>query len=150
MKLFFCGKRCLIFKQYTVYLRKKHDLAWKIMIWQRATWVVCRYSLYQGKDRKWRQSGVAHCIVTDMLDGFLDQGHELIMDNWYSSPVLMKDLHERKTYAHGTLHSRRKHVPKEIKFKGTRSTFKKGESQYFTCQPVLIGCWIDKKFGVLC
>ena len=118
------------------------------MTWQRATLVVCRYSLYQGKDRKRRQSGVAHCIVPDMMDGFLDQGHELIMDNWYSSPVLMKDLHERKTYAYGTLRSRRKHVPKEIKL--TRSTIKKGESQYFTCQPVLIGCWIDKKFGVLC
>ena len=62
------------------------------------------------------------------MDGFLNQGHELIMDNWYSSPVLMKELHERKTYAYGTLRSNRKHVPKDIKLKEPGQPLKKGVS----------------------
>lgn len=37
-------------------------------------------------------------------------------------------------------------MPKGLKFKGPGQSLKKGESQYFTCPPVLTGCWVDKNF----
>lgn len=116
------------------------------------TGYVCRYTLYQGQDRENADisQGVAHRIVLDMMDGFLDCGHELIMDNWYSSPTLMKELYERGTFAYGTLRSNRKQVPKDIKDKNPNQPLQKGEAQYFTCPPVLTGCWRDRNFITFC
>ena len=41
----------------------------------------------------------------------LDKGHNLYMDNYYSSPELFEELYYRQTYACGTAHSIRKGMP---------------------------------------
>ena len=91
----------------------------------------------KGKDRANAgvSIGVAHRIVLSMIVGLFDSGYELVMNNWYSSPELMKDLYEKGTYAYGTLRSNRIHVPKNIKTMPSGQQLKKGESQYFTCPP---------------
>ncbi|XP_067947277.1 piggyBac transposable element-derived protein 4-like [Watersipora subatra] len=94
--------------------------------------------------------GVAHTVVLDMMQGMLNLGYHLIMDNSYSSPALMKELYEKGTYAYGTLRSTRKNVPKDIKEKHTGQLLKKGGAQYFTCLPVLTGCWVDRNFILFC
>ena len=57
------------------------------------------YVLAEGKDRENTDmgQGVSHRIVLDMMDGRLDYGYHVVMDNWYSSPILMKELFDRKT-----------------------------------------------------
>lgn len=57
------------------------------------------YVLAEGKDRENTDmgQGVAHLIVLDMMDGRSDCGYHVVMDNWYSSPILMKELSDRKT-----------------------------------------------------
>ena len=57
------------------------------------------YGLAEGKDMENTDmgQGVSHCIVLDMMDGLLDCGYNVVMDNWYSSPILMKELFDRKT-----------------------------------------------------
>lgn len=141
----------LIFKQYIPKKRARFGMKGYVLA-ESDSGYVFRYSLYEGKDRENADigQGVAHKIVMDLMDGLLDSGYELIMDNWYSSPVLMKDLYERKTYAYGTLRSNRKHVPKELKNKEPNVPLKKGDCQYYTCSPVLAGCWVDKDFITFC
>ncbi|XP_067930888.1 piggyBac transposable element-derived protein 4-like [Watersipora subatra] len=145
--LLFKGR--LIFKQYIPKKRARFGMKGYVLA-ESDTGYVCRYSLYQGRDRENADisQGVAHRIVLDMMDGFLNNGHELFMDNWYTSPQLLKELYERGTYAYGTLRSNRKHVPKDIKNFTSNQPLAKGQSQYFTCPPVLTGCWRDKNFIV--
>ncbi|XP_067934961.1 piggyBac transposable element-derived protein 4-like [Watersipora subatra] len=145
--LLFKGR--LIFKQYIPKKRARFGMKGYVLA-ESDTGYVCQYSLYQGRDRENADisQGVAHRIVLDMMDGFLNNGHELVMDNWYTSPQLLKELYERGTYAYGTLRSNRKHVPKDIKNFTSNQPLAKGQSQYFTCPPVLTGCWRDKNFIV--
>lgn len=144
----------LIFKQYIPNKRARFGMKGYVLA-ESDSGYIYKYSLYQGKDRENAANvdvsqGVAHRIVLDLMDGLLDSGYELIMDNWYNSPALMKELYERKTYAYGTLRSNRKHVPKDIKKKDPDTFLKKGECQYFTCDPVLTGCWVDRNFITFC
>ena len=78
------------------------------------TGFVQKYTLNEGKD--WENTdigqGVGHRIVLDMMDGLLDCGYNVFMDNWYSSPILIKELCDRKTNAYGTLRSNRKMCPR--------------------------------------
>ena len=55
-------------------------------------------------------------IVMGLLKKFklLDKGHNLYMDNYYSSPELFEELYYRQTYACGTTHSIRKGMPSMI------------------------------------
>ena len=55
-------------------------------------------------------------IVMGLLEKFklLDKGHNLYMDNYYSSPELFEELYYRQTYACGTTHSIRKGMPSMI------------------------------------
>lgn len=141
----------LVFKQYIPKKRARFGMKGYVMA-ESDTGYVARYTLYQGRDRENADigQGVAHKITMDMMDGLLNLGHELIMDNWYSSPILMKELYENGTYAYGTLRSNRKHVPKDIKERRPGETIKKGECQYFTCPPVLTACWLDKNYIHFC
>lgn len=147
--LLFKGR--LIFKQYIPKKRARFGMKGYVVA-ESDTGYVCKYSLYQGKDRENADisQGVAHSIVLDMMDGLLNTGHELIMDNWYTSPRLMKELYEKGTYAYGTLRTNRKYVPKELKNKEPGQPLKKGEAQYFTCPPVLTGCWMDRNHISFC
>jgi hypothetical protein len=42
---------------------------------------------------------------------YLDNGHTLVTDNWYTSPHLYDLLHKRKTNAFGTVRKNRKDMP---------------------------------------
>ncbi|XP_067945098.1 piggyBac transposable element-derived protein 4-like [Watersipora subatra] len=145
--LLFKGR--LIFKQYRPKNRARFGMKGYVLA-ESDTSYVCRYLLYQGRDRENADisQGVAHRIILDMMDGFLNNGHELVMENWYTSPQLLKELYERETYAYGTLRSNKKHVPKDIKNFTSNQPLAKGKSQYFNCPPVLTGCWRDKNFIV--
>lgn len=148
--LLFKGR--LIFKQYIPKKRARFGMKGYVLA-ESDSGYIHKYSLYEGKDRENSDpsQGVAHKIVLDLMDGLLDSGYELVMDNWYSSPTLMKELYEKGTYAYGTLRSNRKQVPRGIKHNdNTGRVLKKGECQYFTCPPVLTGCWCDKNHIVFC
>lgn len=51
-------------------------------------------------------------IVTTFLQRFLNKGHCLYNDNWYSSPDLFKYLHDNTTNACGTVKTNRVGMPK--------------------------------------
>lgn len=54
-------------------------------------------------------------IVLTLAKDLLDQGYCIYMDNWYSSPKLFKQLHQRKTDAVGTVRIARRNMPNDLK-----------------------------------
>ena len=80
-------------------------------------------------------------VVFSLMDGYLDIGHSLYMDNFYNSVSLIKQLTLRSTYVCGTLRANRKGNPKELVQKG----LKKGEHSWMRSESVVICKWRDKR-----
>ena len=53
---------------------------------------------------------VTETICLKLLDGFLNKGHVIFMDNYYSSPKLFQKLEECVTGACGTVRYTRKNI----------------------------------------
>lgn len=75
-----------------------------------------KFDLYTATPPEPRADGLKGvvAIVFDLLDGYLDKGRKLYMDNWYNSPELFLRLLQRKTQAAGTVRLNRKGMPKEL------------------------------------
>ena len=43
-------------------------------------------------------------IPVDLMNPFLDKGHVLLTENYYTSPALASFLLSRKAYLNGTIH----------------------------------------------
>lgn len=55
-----------------------------------------------------KQSG---SVITTLMEPYLNKGHIIYMDNWYSSPLLYQYLSEHNTGACGTVRNNRKGIP---------------------------------------
>ena len=80
-------------------------------------------------------------VVLSLMDGFLDIGHVLYMDNFYNSVSLAKELTLRSTYICGTLRSNRIGNPKEL----VKQKLKKGEYSWKRSESVVSCKWRDKR-----
>ncbi|CAH1959610.1 unnamed protein product [Acanthoscelides obtectus] len=105
------------------------------------------FALYIGRDIY----NVAHIPGTDalsmservvvyMLSNLLDEGREVILDNWYVSVRLVEFLLTRNTYVSDTIRTNRG-VPSEL----TQLQLKKGQSCFIRKGDVLIVRYKDKK-----
>ncbi|UYV68811.1 hypothetical protein LAZ67_6000940 [Cordylochernes scorpioides] len=52
--------------------------------------------------------GVSSSVITTLLQPYMNKGHSLWVDNWYSSPTLFNFLHQRQTNACGTVRKKQK------------------------------------------
>lgn len=50
-------------------------------------------------------------IVMVLMEPYLNKGHVLVTDSWYSSPALFSLLHQNKTNAFGTVRKTRRGMP---------------------------------------
>ena len=90
--------------------------------------------------------GLGH-IVTTVGRRYLGKNHQLFFDNFFTSPVLVKELLQRKTYACGTCRVNRKGWPKDLVFsqKTKKSQrMKPGDVQIRQDGPVVETAWQDK------
>ena len=58
--------------------------------------------------------GLSYDVVMKLVQPFLFQGYELYFDNFYTSPTLLTDLLQLEVVSTGTLHAKRRGVPKEV------------------------------------
>ncbi|XP_065093400.1 piggyBac transposable element-derived protein 4-like [Ochlerotatus camptorhynchus] len=63
------------------------------------------------KKPKIREENQGRRIVMDLVQPFLDQGREVVVDNFFSSVDLAEKLLERKTYLTGTLRKNKREIP---------------------------------------
>lgn len=73
--------------------------------------------MYIGKDTYVEQEsitglGASGNIVAMLTEPYINKGHSLYTDNFYSSPILARYLFERMTNSCGTIRSNRLHMPK--------------------------------------
>jgi hypothetical protein len=61
------------------------------------------------------ESKLAHNVVLRMLEGLWNRGHLVVMDNFFSSIGLFKELLSKGTYACGTMRSNRVGLPTDLK-----------------------------------
>ena len=131
----------LLFKQYIQ--TKRHRFGIKLFILcDCKTGIILDLIVYTGTnidiDTK-DQLGVSGAVVKKMLEGYLDLGHKLYTDNWYTSPSLSLFLHNRKTGTCGTVRKNRKGMPKSAE------KLKKGDIDNLQSGPLLSIRWEDKR-----
>ena len=79
---------------------------------------------------------------------YLDQGYNLFIDNFYTSPILAFDLFARKTHLTGTLDRSQKHVPSEVQDcykKLSEKGKQRGEGLYVRDGCTVYSTWRDTK-----
>ena len=88
--------------------------------------------------------GSTYDLCFRLMDPYLDLGHKLYLDNFYSSPVLFQDMFNRKTGCCGTLRTNRKGTPDKIK---AAKKLKKGDHKemYLTNGNLQVIKWQDKR-----
>ena len=76
----------------------------------------CQYEIYTGKQQgAHSEHGVTYDLCMRMMQKYINRGHHLYVDNFYTSPTLFSHLYEQGTGVCGTLRTNRKHVPDAIK-----------------------------------
>lgn len=70
--------------------------------------------IYTGKENEVVQTDLGRKVVMSVMEAYLDKGHVLYMDNYYTSVPLLEDLEARGTIACGTVQSNRKGLPRDI------------------------------------
>lgn len=80
-----------------------------------------------------------------LVQPFLDKGHTVYMDNYYSSPELFHDLLARKTTASGTVRQNRKHFPDQLKPVCGEPTRSRGATTFAFHKQLTMVRWSDNK-----
>lgn len=83
--------------------------------------------------------GISGNIVLTLMRKYLDVGHTLYTDNWYTSPNLYNLLFSRKTNACGTVKQNRKNMPV------LKNKLKSGEIEAYNSKNLLSLKWQDKR-----
>lgn len=101
------------------------------------------FEVYTGKSDLGVEHGLAYNVVMHLLQDLLDSGRTLYTNNFYSSPVLFRDLYNQGIYASGTCRSNKKHFPKSILPEAKKIA--KGESLFQHLGSLTCGRWVDKR-----
>jgi hypothetical protein len=119
----------------------------KIIKWGYRIWKLCdtadayvlNFDVYTGaKDGKKDTTSV----VMELMEGYLDKNHVVVMDNFFTSVPLFTDLLNRSTYACGTIRSNRKYLPEEFK---KEQKLDSGQSKFWQSDNFVATLWQDKR-----
>lgn len=77
--------------------------------------------------------------VIELLKDFLEKGHSLFADNWYTSPALFEFLLSRQTNSCGTVCKNRRGLPKFAK------KLRQGEGDSYHTNTMLALEWRDRR-----
>ena len=79
-----------------------------------------------------------------LIEQYQRKGHCLFIDNFYTSPTLLLDLHDLGTYCTGTVQTNRKVFPKALKPDVTHAT---GTFHFATCkeEKLIAISWRDRR-----
>ena len=122
---------------FLVYQPKKPQ-KWGIRIYQlcdAVTGYTCNFRIYSG------QKSRTYDVVFDLMRGYLNKGHEIYLDRYYTSVQLFKDLFAQQTVAVGTCLKNRRLLPKRFLNQKLRP------GQTISCRQdcILALKWCDKR-----
>ncbi|PSN39855.1 hypothetical protein C0J52_21000 [Blattella germanica] len=99
--------------------------------------------LGEQRDNATPQISATHGTVLQLTSKVEGVGHKLFMNNYFSSPDLFNDLHERKINSCGTIRHNRKGMPKEFSPKVLK--LKRGDIFSRVKDDLCVVCWKDKR-----
>jgi hypothetical protein len=102
----------LLFRQYIK--NKKHKYGIKLYLLTEPDGTILKVCVYTGQVDDLGGKGHAEKVVFHLMEGKLNAGHSIYMDNYYNSFTLSKKLLECNTYTTGTLRSNRKGTPDTV------------------------------------
>ncbi|XP_043475816.1 piggyBac transposable element-derived protein 4-like [Leptopilina heterotoma] len=133
----------LSFTQYNPHKRARFGLK-TYQCSESKTGYVYNCKIYAGKDENSPMSkliGISGVTVKLLLGDLAGQGRTLFIDNWYSSPVLFKQLSDEKTNVCGTARPNRLYMPKNVDTK----TMKTGDMKVLHTPKMSLTVWKNKK-----
>uniref|UniRef100_A0A1B6LW93 PiggyBac transposable element-derived protein domain-containing protein n=1 Tax=Graphocephala atropunctata TaxID=36148 RepID=A0A1B6LW93_9HEMI len=129
----------LYFRQYIK--GKRHKYGIKLYSLCDPHGLILKFFMYCGVMDDYGGKGHAANVVLNLMQGKLNCGHSLYMDNFYNSFSLASQLLRRNTYCTGTLRLDRKYISKQVK----SAKLKKGETIGKYAESVMVGKWRDKR-----
>ncbi|KAK7106183.1 piggyBac transposable element-derived protein 4-like [Littorina saxatilis] len=133
----------LSFKQYI----KGKPNPWGIKVWCVAdprTGYMLDFDPYLGKVHEPMPYGLGHHVILRMSSRFLDKGHHLYFDNYFSSVQLAEDLQRRETYMCSTIRINRKNWPTDLSG-AVAKKMKSGDILFRQCGNMVATLWKDKR-----
>ena len=111
----------LVFKQYVPLKRARFGI--KMFSLCETTGYLWNSFVYLGKEpdaaatdvEMVRRLGKSGAVIPWLMEGFLEKGFKLYVDNWYTSEELFSYLHENETAACGTARKNRLRLPASLK-----------------------------------
>lgn len=106
------GRLCI--RQYIPSKRSRFGIKLFVMVCVETGYII-DFIIYAGANTEIQdvhEVGTTGAVVTTLMKDFINKGHNLWVDNWYTSPKLFSLLHQNKTNACGTVKSNRKGMPK--------------------------------------
>lgn len=101
----------IIFRQYIKLKRHKYGV--KLFKLCSNPGYTLKIQIYAGKQNETEYTTPTN-IVMSLMEGYLQKGHTLYTDNWYTSVDLGRKLLEEDTHLVGTLRKNRRHLPKDV------------------------------------
>ena len=104
------------------------------------------FNVYIGRaaGREVSEYGLGYDVVMKLIDPLLDQGHQLFVDNFYTSPILLKNLFLEQTPETVAITENHKGCPTKIK-KGKSQAKRKerGAMRWERTEECLVMQWKD-------
>ena len=136
-------KGWLQFRQYMPAI----PIKWGVKIWilaESTTGYMSRFQVYTGRDGNDQEHELSHRVVMDLSTHLRGTNVKIFfMDNFYTSPTLLRDLLVRGIFACGTIRANRKGLPVPMLQKNVhleRHEFKVAQFDDLTC-----AIWRDTK-----
>ena len=122
-----------------MYMSKK-SCEFGVKVWVLAeakTGYVLGFQIYTGASlttEEYASKRVSYRVVMDLMEPYQRKLHKLFMDNFYTSPILVYDLHKRGTFSTGTMCTNWKQFPIELKVdkKANKNTLEIGNFCFAT------------------
>lgn len=83
--------------------------------------------------------GVGGNIVLTLIEPYMYNGHNIFLDNWYTSPTLFSILHENEINSCGTVKANRIHMPP------LKKKLETGQIEHASTDKMLALKWKDKR-----
>lgn len=120
---------------------KRHRYSIKLYELCEPNGIVLRVKIYAGRYDDLSGRNHASNVVLALMDGFLNSGYELYMDNYYNSVGLAKSLTSKSTYVCGTLRFDRKGNPENL----VKKKLNQGDSEWLRSGSIMVNKWKDKR-----
>lgn len=123
---------------------KPHKFGYKVWVLASDSYLL-RFQLYEGADADNTQHNKTHNLILDFMKDYHNRSHILYIDNFFTSPTLVKELATYKIAVVGSVRLNRKGMPdQQLLNDDVIKTIKRGETMFFREPNMNLLLWRDQ------